>query len=292
MKTLRYLPIAALALVFTSCKENQSAGSGSSAEVAPGTYVLAKEGTTHAPGTKFTTTNEMLMKNGVMKVNAGGQTMEGTMESTERETQTVEIIAADQKKIVVTQSESIQKAKMGDQEMPPQNKTHVLLNLPVTYSRANGKWTAALSSGEATAEQTQKMEANAKALDDDAAVYGTEPRKIGDTWKSDASKLGSFNSEGMDMQGEVELTFKGVETYEGKKCARLEGTMNISGKSAPEQGGQDVSFKGTVQILRSLDDLEDLKAEFKGAMEMKGEMPGGDMSMKADMEVNTTTKFN
>jgi hypothetical protein len=292
MKMLRYLPVAALAFAFTSCKENKSAGSGSSAEVAPGAYVLAKEGTALAPGTKFTTTNEMLMKNGVMKVNAGGQTMEGTMESTERETKTVEIISAEQRKIVVTQSESIQKAKMGDQEMPPQDKPNALLNLPVTFTKANGKWTAALSSGEATAEQTQKMEAAATGMDDDTTVYGTEPRKIGDTWKSDASKLGSFNSDGMDMQGEVELTFKGVETYEGKQCARLEGTMNISGKSAPEQGGQDVSIKGTVQILRSLDDLEDLKAEFKGTMEMKGEMPGGDMNMKADMEMNTTTKFN
>lgn len=290
-----YLPVIAAAAVLVSCKDSKSGGSASSSSsAASDTVVLAKADSLPKAGTKLTTTRKMGMKDATMKINAGGQNMDGTANVTEAETSTVEFISADKVKSTVTAGEKVQAMKLNGQDMPNEPQPNALLNVPVVYTKKDGKWTGALETGTATDAQTKEIAKFEKKLNKpkDVSVYGSSPHKVGDTWTVDAADL-TFTEGDKDTKGTLKLTFKGIETYEGKKCARLEGPMELTGKTDEEQGGQDLSMKGDMVILRAIDEMIDLKTDFKGTMGMKGTIPGGgSMSMDGSILVDETNKIN
>ena len=292
MKAPCYLSAIAVAAVLVSCKDSKSGGSSTSS-TASDTVVLAKADSIPKPGTKLTVSRKMAVKDGAVKVAVSGQNMEGTANITESETSSVEFVSADKVKSTVTAGEKAQVMKMNGQEVPSEPQPSPLLNLPVVYSKADGKWTGALESGTATPFQAKEIAKFEKKLNKpmDASVYGTTPHKIGDTWTVDAANL-TFAEGDKDTKGTLKLTFKGIETYEGKKCARLEGPMELTGKTDAEQGGQDLSMKGDMVILRAIDEMIDMKVEFKGKMEMKGNVPGGSMAMEGTVAVDENTKIN
>ncbi|MFD0893241.1 hypothetical protein KBB96_17610 [Luteolibacter ambystomatis] len=254
-------------------------------------YVLAKKGETPKPGTKCELTKKMAMKNGVLKVKAGEQNMDGTCSISESESETIEYKAADKVKRTVTAGEKSQKMTMNGQEMPDEPRAHALLKVPVILTKEDGEWSAELEDGkEPTDEQQTELEKKEKDQDksSDAEMYGTEARKVGETWTVDAADL-PFAKQEEDTKGSLKITFKGVEDCGGKKCARLEGPMELTGKT---DQGQKLSLKGDVVIFRSLEDHMDMKVDFTGKMEMSGDIPNGSMSMSGEMTMSEVTKVN
>ncbi|BCU76576.1 hypothetical protein [Luteolibacter sp. LG18] len=259
------------------------------ASAADETYVLAKKDHTPKAGSKHVESKKMAMKNGTLKVKAGEQAMEGTCAITETETEAVEYVSADKVKRLMTVGEKSQKMTMNGQELPDEPHPNPLLKVPVTLTKADGEWTATLDDGkEPTDEQETALSKHEKNMDKSESVtmYGTEPRKVGDTWTVKAADM-PFAQDQEDTEGSVKLTFKAVEDYQGKKCAHLEGPMEIKGKSAE---GQSISLKGNVIVYRSIEDLVDLKVSLDGKMEMSGDIPNGSMSMNGDMTMEFSTK--
>lgn len=262
-----------------------------SAAHAEESYVLAKKGETPKPGTKCELTKKMAMKNGTLKVKAGDQNMDGTCAISESESETIEYKSADKVKRTVTAGEKSQKMTMGGQEMPDEPHANALLKVPVILTKADGEWSAALEDGkEPSDEQQTELEKKEKDQDksNDAEMYGTEARKVGETWTVDAADL-PFAKQEQDTKGSLKITFKGVEDCGGKKCARLEGPMELSGKT---DEGQKLSLKGNVVILRSVEDHIDMKVDFTGKMEMSGDIPNGSMSMSGEMTMSESTTVN
>ncbi|MFD0893242.1 hypothetical protein KBB96_17615 [Luteolibacter ambystomatis] len=289
-----YLPAIAAAAVLVSCKDSKSGDSASSSSsTASDTVVLAKADSLPKAGTKLTASRKMAMKDATMKVSAGGQNMDGTASVTETETTTIEFASADKVKSTVTAGEKAQTTKMNGQDIPNEPQPNSLLNVPVVYTKKDGKWTGALESGTATAAQTKDIAKLEKKLNKpkDASVYGTSPHKVGDSWTVDAADL-AFADDDNETKGSLKLTFKGIETYEGKKCARLEGPLELTGKTAADKGSLDLSMKGDMVILRAIDEMIDMKTDFKGKMEMKGNIPGGTMSMEGGIVVDESNKIN
>jgi len=254
-------------------------------------YVLAKKGEIPKPGTKCELSKKMAMKNGVLKVKAGEQNIDGTCTISESETESIEYKAADKVKRVVTAGEKSQKMTMNGQEVPEEAHPNVLLKVPVILTKADDGWSAALEDGkEPSDEQQAELDKKEKDQDksSDAEMYGTEAHKVGDTWTVDAADL-PFAKQEEDTKGSLKITFKAVEDCGGKKCARLEGPMELTGKT---DQGQKLSLKGNVVIFRSLDDHMDMKVDFTGKMEMSGDIPNGSMSMSGEMTMSEVTKLN
>ncbi|MGC4015801.1 MAG: hypothetical protein QM755_14940 [Luteolibacter sp.] len=276
--TSRLLSLVALAALTTHVRAQDS-------------YVLAKKDDMPKPGTKCEVAKKMAMKNGVLKVKAGDQAMDGTCALSESETESIEYKSADKVKRVVTAGEKSQQMTMNGQELPNEPHPNALLKVPVILTKADGEWTAALEDGKDPSDEQQgELEKKEKDQDksSDVEMYGTDPRKVGDTWTVDAADL-PFAKNEKDTKGSLKITFKGVEDCGGKKCARLEGPMELSGKT---DEGQQISLKGNVVILRSLDDHLDMKVDFTGKMEMSGDIPNGSMSMSGDMTMTEATKLN
>jgi len=284
MKNFNYLPAVAALAVFASSAHSAQAADG---------VVLAKAGSFPKAGTKVTASRKMAMANGTLNIEVGGQKMDGTCKITETETESIEYKSADKVLHEVTAGEKSQAMKINGEEMPNQPAPPSLLKAPFTLTKADGKWTAKLDSGEDPSDdQKEELKKKEKSLNkpDDVPMYGTEPRKVGDTWTVDAADL-PFADGDKETKGEVKLTFKAIEEYDGKKCAHLEGPMELTGKTDEEEG-KDMSLKGTVVILRSLDDLMDLKMQFTGKMELKGAVPNGTMSMSGEMTMEETSKVS
>lgn len=255
-------------------------------------YVLAKKNHQPPAGTKVEQTKQTSLSDGIIELKMQGQEMKGTCVLNESENESLSF-AGD--KITHLLNTSVKKRVMtlNGQEMPEEAPTDALLKVPVVLTKADGKWTAKLEGdAEPTEEQKAALEKLAKKAnkDQDAAMYGTEPREIGDTWNVDAKDL-SFTEDDKETTGGMKFTFKGVEEFEGRKCARLEGTLELAGKTDEDKGGQKISLKGDVVVLRSLEDLEDLKVSLKGKMEMAGEIPNGSMTMGGEMKIEQTAKI-
>ncbi|BCU76577.1 hypothetical protein [Luteolibacter sp. LG18] len=255
------------------------------------TYILAKKDDMPKPGTKLIHSRLMAMKKGTVKVKVGDQALQGTCEMIETETEHVEHVSAEKIKRLLTAAEKSEKMTMNGQERPHEAEPNPLLNVPVTLSKADGEWTATIDGGkEPTAAQEKELSRKEKAMrkDEDVDMYGTVPRKVGDSWEVDASKALPFSEDEKDTQGTLKLTFKAVEEFQGKKCARLEGAMEMTGKT---NQGQNITMKGNVIVFRSIEDREDLKVTITGTMGMSGEIPNGSMSMDGDLTMELTTKM-
>ncbi|MGC4015800.1 MAG: hypothetical protein QM755_14935 [Luteolibacter sp.] len=282
MKNLCYLSALAATAVLVSCKDSKSDG-----------VVLAKGDGLPKPGIKLTTSRSLAMKGGEVKIVASGQNMEGTMDMTDSETADIEFLSADKVKYTIKAGEKVQAMKLNGQNVPNEPQPSPLLGKTVIYTKSGSKWTGALESGSPTPPQAKEIEKYEKKLEksSDAAVYGSAARKVGETWTVDGANIPFAGNDG-DTKGTLKLTFKGVETYEGRKCARLEGTLDITGKTDADQGGQSISMKGDTVILRAIEEMIDVKQDFKGKMEMNGTIPGGTMSMSGDITVGETNKIN
>ncbi len=249
------------------------------------TYILAKKGHLPPIGSKYSVNNSMALKNGVMKMKMGEQGFDATVETTQKESENYQFLAKDRIRITQTESESTNKVVMMGNEQPAQKAPTPLLNQPVVLTKKENKWTGQLEDGNATEEQKKAIEKIAQKINDDNnnKLYGYEPRKIGDKWKT---APGNFLGQD-DLKGEVTVNFLRTEKFNGIECAVLSCEFDVSG-SNDDFKGATMTLTGKATIHRSLQDLVDLNIDFKGCMEMKGDMAEGlKMEMKGDMNMKS-----
>ena len=254
--------------------------------MAQDTYTLAQKGQLIPQGVTITESGKMSIKDMKLKIQAAGQEIPATQNMTETRKSTIKALPNGKYAFTRLSKESEQKMNvMGqDQEVPAQKST--LIDKPVIVEKKEGKWIASLKKGEADPAQKLELEQVISEFENmnDEKIYGTGPRKVGDTWKIDGGNmLGIENA-----KGTVTVKFEKVGEYNGEKCAFLTGDVDITGSpiEKKEEAGEDLqmSLKGKISSIRSLKHLVDLKTEFKGTMDMKGNLPGApgqNMSMTA-----------
>lgn len=298
MKPIHFPVIALLPFLFISCGK-KSAGKTAESPAAEATtegIVLARKDFLPAVGTVVTTVASMDMEDAVMKVKAGPQEMEGTATQKSSGKETLEILSPEKLRRNVISKKNSGKMSINGNEQPADDKTDPLEGIPVIVERKGGTWTAALESGDKPDAAQQK--GLDKMVDEivrnsDLQMYGAAPRKVGDKWEVDPSKLMNFG-EAEQITGTYSVEFVSVEDFQGTKCAVLKGIFEIKGKTVSEGNAppMDLHFKGQAMSRRSIADMQDLDVEVDGTMAINGSpAPNVELEVKGPARITQKTSL-
>ena len=225
------------------------------------TYQLAKKGYVPPVGTVLTLENSMTMKDSAMTIEAQGQQIEGKASRTSSRQEISEVISPTKLRVTIKKADSQGTMTVNGQDQETPEEPEALLNHPIILELNDGKWTASLESGgEPTARQKARLNDKEKSAnqESDLEMYGTTPRKVGDEWKADPSKIGV--GEGTEMKGDYKVKFVEVKEVNGIKCAVLKATYDFKGKMDPSAGKvSSLAMKGEAVSVRSIADLTDLE---------------------------------
>ena len=252
-------------------------------------YVLAKKGR-HLPiGSVVESTSKMSMKEGDLVIEFAGEKMEGGMMMVMEEVRKVEFLEEGKCRLTVLKGKSKQKMFMDGEAAPMEEEDDALVGKPVIVSKKDGKWTAKLEKGEPKGDEKEELKDINDEFnnDSDLEAYGDVPRKVGDEWEADGAKVMGVKG----MVGKIKIKFVRVEKFQGTDCAVLDCRFKLTGVD-DENEGFEMTLKGKAVIHRSLKDLEDIHADFKGEMEMNGFMDGGpDLEMEMNGHGAVTMDF-
>lgn len=263
-------------------------GTGVTARAAEdGTYVLAKKNFVPPTGTKLSKEVSSDFKEAAMKINAAGQSIDGTMTRTESCTETREVVSPEKIRLVTESREVVGKMNIAGQEQPTPEQPDPLLKKAILLELKEGKWTAGLEGGGEPSE-TQKAGLEKLAVaantDSDYHMYGDTPRKVGDEWPVDPSKTGF--GDGAALAGTYSVKFVEVKDVDGVKCAVLKSVYDLVGKvETGNDEGLGMQMKGEAVATRSLADLTDLNVEINATMTLEGSPEEGvAMNIKGPMK--------
>lgn len=299
MKQLTLGILLGTGLLVVSCKEKAATGAdggsakGDAAAVAKSEgHVLAKKDALPPVGKVRTKESSMEMKDAVLDIEAGGQKMNGSMSRKDTKVETFEALSATKARRTLVSTKNEGSMVMNGQEQPTPTPEDPLTGVPVLLELKDGKWTAALESGTATADQTTALEKVAKEMvsDDDYIMYGDKPRKPGDKWSVDPKSLTAFG-EAEGLTGSFDVEFVEVKEVQGVSCAVLKTVFDVTGKTSSKEGdpGMTMTLKGEAATNRSLADQIDLDANINCQVSIEGN-PAPQVQMKAKGPMTMTSK--
>lgn len=262
------------------------------------TYLLAMENPELPIGRSFLAKERMSGADAKLSLRLGEHEVGGTMNLAEIKDR---IISFPEKgKVRFSFTEVRTKTEIKIDEMPGEISDVVkpLSGKDVLVEKKDGEWVARIEKGGVLEENEEEIRKELESLesffneDEDAKLYGTEARKIGDKWDVDPRFLpgmGEFEVNG----GKLSLHLKEVKEYEGDECAVIEMIFQLKGFSTdPEQKGLDATFSGSSRVVRSLTLLTDLKrtmdTRFKLAGKTNPDEAGSPMmTVSGDMKMET-----
>ncbi len=151
----------------------------------------------------------------------------------------------------------------------------------VRLVRAGEGWAGRLRSpGEATAGQDEEIRKLEKLFDprEALAVYGAERREVGEEWEVDPDSVPGLTG-GAQYEGTCRMRFDEVTDFNGLRCARIEGRVDVVGGEGFGVGSSmEIRFRGSCVIHRSLDYFVNLSEVFTGEMVVTGGRPGEGVS--------------
>ncbi len=260
------------------------------------TYVLATKENPLPVKEKFKALRHMSMAEGKVKVEVAGQAMDGTVSNSSKEDIIYDFISEDKIRVSFEKNRSLEKSSMMGQEQDTE-EIHPSEGKTILLEKKEGKWVGKLAEGEIDEVDQEKFDEKVKSLEkefnvvDDLAMYGAEPRKVGESWDVDPSLMPGmeeFNVTG----GKLTMTLVEVKEFQGEPCAILKTSFSIKAEMTEDPlKGVGVAFEGSGRIVRSLALLTDYKFTGEMTMEMSGDMepqPGivAKMSMKGDMKID------
>jgi len=252
-------------------------------------HVLARKDDLTGVGKTVTRTTVREMNEAALTLEMGDKKLPGTVSSKEASNEVVEIISPSKARRTLASKTNEGRMVVMEQEQPMPEKADPLQGLPVILEKKDGKWTATLEEGKATAEQEAALEKLETEGDgEDLAIYGEAPRKPGDKWDVDLAKLPSFGG-AKDLKGTFTMEFVEVKDIEGTPCAVLKSIVDVTGTTVKEGDEPSLSMrmKGEALVHRSLTDLIDLDSKMTATMDMEGVAAGG-VKMKISGPVTMT----
>ena len=259
------------------------------------TYVLAKKGHPLPLKERFKVSQLMSMGNGKLKVSFSGQEMTGTVSTSKQAELVYDFLSEDKIRVNYEKGRDLKKSSMMGQEQD-EEKIHPAEGTTILLEKKEGKWVGKLEAGKVDAvgqeefdEAVEKLEKEFN-IDEASTMYGSEPRKIGESWDVDPSLM-----PGMDdfevKGGNLTMTFLEVKQFQGELCAVLKTTFVIDAEMTEDKmEGMAAKITGDGRIVRSLTHLTDYKFVGEMRMAISGDMeiqPGANakMSINADMKI-------
>lgn len=296
MKNHLTIASVGLSLLLVSCGKKETtttADPGTSA--ADGAYILASGDLLPPPGKTRSISQTTEMKDAKVSISIGDNQMEGAINQETESIQTKEPISADKLRHVIVSETDAGTIVMQGQEQPTPQKDNSLVGIPVIVELKEGKLTASLEEGTPTEEQQTALDKILKNYEshEDFVMYGDTPRKPGDTWEVDTSKLTNFAG-ATELSGTFTVEFKAVEEIDGVNCALLACVFDLTGKTisddeAPPMG---ITIKGNADVIRSIKDLVDLDVKLSGTVAIEGSLAEGiKMNVDGQMEMHQVTEL-
>ena len=113
-------------------------------------------------------------------------------------------------------------------------------------------------------------------------LYGTEPRKVGETWKPDISPVKQANP---DIDADLECKLDDIKPRDGDTVAQISVTGRLT---ANIKNGGSVQLAINGIIHRSLRDMVDLDTEVNGNFRYTGKFGKGDSKAEITAPVKLT----
>lgn len=267
--------IMACSSLFVSCEEDtkkRKKRSSSSTEnttenTSSGGYLLYSEEQQLPIGTTLTLADTLTMKDVALEMVSPDEKGVGTMSSIERKAEVRTIDSKTQVTAMIIRDELEGSFIIEGRKIPQPDKKNPLHGKTLVFKKVDKSWTADLKEGSAD-EKTQKaIDARLKQWNDpsQAAMFGLERRKVGDTWNVDPSKLSLFaDNKGEKPTGDFKMTFDSIRKHDGHECAVLIGDMDVTGRM---DDGQMVSLKGKSTVFISLEYLISLSHVLEAQMQ-------------------------
>jgi hypothetical protein len=281
------------ALALTVLAENE-AGAGA-------LVLLESEDYEPPAGTEVVTASKTRMKTEKMSFSVGDLELAGSLSMSSSKTVHIKQLGPNRARRLLKELSKNQTFNfLGNEQAEPEEKD-ALLDIPVILERRNGTWSARLENGEPTKEQEEALSEleDDSNTDDDLAMYGTEPRRVGETWEVDASRIPGLVDQADGVKGKLTLTLVRRMELNGSPCAYLTGTIDclaLRKAEADEEPDTKIGLKGTVEVTRSLEHFADLAWKLKGEMTiaMDGPSPQGPLVMRGSgpFEFSGGIEFN
>lgn len=279
----KYLTITSmsLAVFLCSCGKKEATETNASnpdATTSDGTYILASNNPFPPVGKTYTRSIITETKDGKIEYQIEENQISGTTSHRTETVETIEPITEHKLRHVIVSESDKGTTVVNGQEQPQNEDPNALLGIPVIVEVKDGKITATLENGTPTEEQESALDEIRENYEtnDDFVMYGNTPRKPGDRWEADPSKLGSFAG-GNEFSGSLSVEFKNVEEINGIKCANLAMTFDMTGIIIGEddEPQAEMAIKGKADVIRSIEDRIDIVVKLTGTMTMEGEVENG-----------------
>lgn len=244
------------------------AGTGHARAAEVESHILATKDIVAVPGYKLTTESTTHMKDGKCTfITEGEDAAEGTYNSSSTEIVTLEILSSTRFRRTLTKLEEKSRIEAMAEVVDAPGEAALLIGVPVILEKHdNGSYTAKLENREATSEENEKLEEIAReaAFRDDFHMYGDQPRKPGDKWEVDATKLSGF-ANATKLKGSLSVEFVEVKEIAGVRCAVLKNTIDLSYITDDEETGEVSTTLKVHEVLhRSLGELVNLDSKAEG----------------------------
>ncbi len=245
----------------------------------PKSYILAKSEAVLPLEREFKVVRTMAMDDAQIeiKMKVGGQGMEGTMSKSKSEEIVYDFVSEDRIRVSYRKDRAQEKSSMmgredENEEIAPSEGKVILLE------KKNGKWMGKLEAGEIEEADQESFDETLKKLEaefnenSEKAMYGTKPRKVGESWDVDAALMPGL--EDFEVKGgELTMTFVEVKEVQGELCALLKTAFSIQAEMRDDDmEGVGVLIEGSGQIVRSLSLLTDYQFTGDMTMKMSGEI--------------------
>ena len=256
------------------------------AEVVGETYILAKKGWEAPVGTRLQITSSREVTRGKMKVTSDGVWNTGRLSSLETQEIVGERSSADLY-LLRFLKDTNQYRMSYDGEKTQSKDERPLHGEAVRVVRKEGEWTAALVDGDPAEKDADELMRQLQVIganthfDYSASLYGTESRKVGESWKVDLPLLPGI-AKGVIQEGWAAVVFDEVGDLRGSQCAFLTLTFSVKVDFTEFEGGI-VEWEGEGKVVRSLENFWDLKYESKGSLKAVKNSPG-DESVTVEIE--------
>lgn len=246
----------------------------------------------------FSAREEMTIRleNGTFSLGLGGAAMSGAASAHTHDIVERTSTSPTQQKVEVLDSARSFRLAFGAQSTEPKDEAGHLLNKKLLGTNTDGHWTFSLASKQKpdSAETTalRQFGAYTEAVQAINLLYGTTPRKIGDTWKPDLSAL---KKAAPKVDADLECKLEDVKEDAGDKIAQISITGHLSAV-INENGKLQIAINAVVH--RSLRDMVDLdtaingNARYNGAFgkPKEGQKTGAEAEIAAPLTLKRTVK--
>lgn len=241
-----------------------------------------------APGATLREETRINLEKGSFSLQINNQSLQGTANAMVREIIERNFISSSEQKISVLDSARNIRFGFGGGNTEPKDTAGRLLGKKLTGTKAGNRWVFILAGDRepdaAEASALKQFTVYSEAVEALGFLYGTAPRKVGETWRP---AIGAVKQANPQVDADLECKLEELDSREGDTVAQISVTGRL--KAGIKSGGRvELAINGVIH--RSLRDMVDLDAEVNGNFRYTGQFGKGGGNAEITAPVKLTRK--